>query len=157
MSEPIFNSQTPAYEQTHLFRIAMSHSLVLRSCEHCGRTWLLSQPSHSASSSSALPLWVEILEEEHAREKLQKQPDPAKPSPKERSILEWALGVRPDQEQKCTITMTHALLPGSPALDAIPLVACRVSVNNVPLTTDQRGVKRPQGSACDIGAYEYIQ
>jgi hypothetical protein len=51
-----------------------------------------------------------------------------------------------------TTTETHALLPGSPALDAIPLAACLVY--GVPLTTDQRGVKRPQGSACDIGAYE---
>jgi hypothetical protein len=43
-------------------------------------------------------------------------------------------------------TKTHALLPGSPAIDAA--VACP------PPTTDQRGVSRPQGAACDIGAYE---
>lgn len=42
---------------------------------------------------------------------------------------------------------THALLPGSRALDAIPLGACA-------LPTDQRGVARPQGSGCDIGAFE---
>jgi len=47
---------------------------------------------------------------------------------------------------------THALLPGSPAIDKIPLNACHV--NGV--STDQRGVRRPQGAACDIGAYEYI-
>jgi beta-glucanase (GH16 family) len=41
-------------------------------------------------------------------------------------------------------TRTHALLPGSPALDA---------ATNCP-ATDQRGVARPQGPACDIGAYE---
>lgn len=45
-------------------------------------------------------------------------------------------------------TMTHALLPGSPAIDAITdAAACT-------LATDQRGITRPQGSACDIGAYE---
>ncbi len=41
---------------------------------------------------------------------------------------------------------THALLSGSPAVDA---AACVASV-----TTDQRGVSRPQGAGCDIGAYE---
>ncbi len=43
-------------------------------------------------------------------------------------------------------TLTHALLPGSPALDAGNDAACSA--------TDQRGVSRPQGAHCDIGAYE---
>lgn len=43
-------------------------------------------------------------------------------------------------------TETHALSVGSPALDAIPSDAC--------LATDQRGVARPQGPGCDIGAFE---
>jgi CSLREA domain-containing protein len=42
-------------------------------------------------------------------------------------------------------TWTHALLPGSPALDAAG-IDC--------LAIDQRGVLRPQGTACDIGAFE---
>ena len=45
-------------------------------------------------------------------------------------------------------TMTMALLAGSPALDRVPPTGF-----NCP-STDQRGVPRPQGSACDIGAYE---
>jgi hypothetical protein len=53
-------------------------------------------------------------------------------------------------------TKTHALLPGSPALNVIPRPDCLIAVNGVTITTDQRGVKRPQGSACDIGAYESI-
>ncbi len=44
-------------------------------------------------------------------------------------------------------TLTHALLEGSPAIDAIPVVDCVVD-------TDQRGVLRPQGDGCDIGSYE---
>jgi len=44
-------------------------------------------------------------------------------------------------------TPTHALVPGSPAIDASPDDA------DCP-TTDQRGVTRPQGAACDIGAVE---
>jgi hypothetical protein len=44
-------------------------------------------------------------------------------------------------------TPTLALLPGSPAIDAGDSAACPA--------TDQRGVARPQGAACDIGAYEF--
>jgi len=53
-------------------------------------------------------------------------------------------------------TQTVALLATSAAVNAIPLSSCTdVSGNQV--TTDQRGVPRPQGSACDIGAFEYFQ
>ena len=45
-------------------------------------------------------------------------------------------------------TLTLALQAGSPAINAVPVANCDV-------TTDQRGVKRPQHNACDIGAYEY--
>lgn len=41
--------------------------------------------------------------------------------------------------------LTEALLPGSPAVDA---------ADCPPPATDARGVSRPQGPACDIGAYE---
>ena len=43
-------------------------------------------------------------------------------------------------------TLTHALLPGSPAIDAGDDTACSA--------VDQRGVSRPQGAHCDIGPYE---
>ena len=44
-------------------------------------------------------------------------------------------------------TLTMALLPGSPAIDA--------GDNTLAPPTDQRGFPRPAGLACDIGAYEY--
>jgi len=47
-------------------------------------------------------------------------------------------------------TETHALLSGSPAIDTGDCT----DINGNPVTTDQRGVSRPQGSGCDIGAYE---
>ena len=49
-------------------------------------------------------------------------------------------------------TRTYAPGPDSPAIDQIPLAACHLEG----ITTDQRGVKRPDGNevACDIGAYE---
>ena len=43
-------------------------------------------------------------------------------------------------------TLTHALVTDSPAIDA--------AGDCSPLGTDQRGVARPQGLACDIGAFE---
>ena len=50
-------------------------------------------------------------------------------------------------------TMTHALLPGSVAIDVILEADC-VDADGEPLTTDQRGVARPQGDSCDVGAFE---
>ena len=52
-------------------------------------------------------------------------------------------------------TQTHALLSGSPAIDAIPQGTNGCGTT---FTEDQRGVvSRPQGSACDIGAFEQDQ
>ena len=48
---------------------------------------------------------------------------------------------------------THALLSGSPAIDAANATGCRDNFGAV-LITDQRGVTRPSGGGCDIGAYE---
>jgi len=44
-------------------------------------------------------------------------------------------------------TETHALLTGSPAIDAGGNAFCE--------RVDQRGIARPQNSICDIGAYEW--
>jgi hypothetical protein len=45
-------------------------------------------------------------------------------------------------------TPTLALMPDSPAIDAITSGPCP--------DTDQRGVPRPVGAACDIGAFEFV-
>jgi hypothetical protein len=44
-------------------------------------------------------------------------------------------------------TLTMALLPGSPAINAATAIGAP--------TADQRGVTRPQGPGVDIGAFEY--
>lgn len=56
-------------------------------------------------------------------------------------------------------TFTHALLPGSPVIDAGKPTGC-LDPSGLPLTTDQRGFVRPVAgngntvSICDLGAYE---
>lgn len=54
----------------------------------------------------------------------------------------------PLQENRAA-TETHEPLAGSPAIDAIDPNSAFC------LTVDQRGVPRPQGNDCDIGAHEY--
>ncbi|MCK6619852.1 MAG: carboxypeptidase regulatory-like domain-containing protein [Calditrichaceae bacterium] len=44
-------------------------------------------------------------------------------------------------------TRTHALLPGSPAID-------KIAPGNCSVATDQRGFPRTQNGQCDIGAFE---
>jgi len=58
-------------------------------------------------------------------------------------------------------TQTIALLPGTPgstAIDAIPVNEC-TDASSIPVqvSTDQRGIARPQGKGCEIGAYELAQ
>lgn len=45
-------------------------------------------------------------------------------------------------------TFTHALMPGSPALNAGTNTGCPA--------VDQRGIARPQDLTCDIGAFEHV-
>jgi hypothetical protein len=49
-------------------------------------------------------------------------------------------------------------LPGtsSPAIDGVPLSYCSDVLGN-PVATDQRGVARPQGPACDVGSVEVVR
>src|SRR5262249_44756920 len=47
-------------------------------------------------------------------------------------------------------TKTLGLASGSAAIDQVPAKGAHCPA------IDQRGVKRPQGSACDIGAFEFV-
>ena len=52
-------------------------------------------------------------------------------------------------------TWTHALLPGSDAINStLDSLGC-VDETGALLTTDQRGFPRPVGMRCDVGAFEY--
>jgi hypothetical protein len=67
-------------------------------------------------------------------------------------------GVDPDLgfvENNGGPTLTQAPMPGSPALDQIPLGTTANGMSLCP-GTDQRGVSRPQGPRCDLGAVELV-
>ncbi len=57
-----------------------------------------------------------------------------------------ALGVYGSKAGGAPATQTLPLLPGSPAIDAAEAATCPAG--------DQRGVSRPVGSGCDMGAFE---
>jgi hypothetical protein len=50
-------------------------------------------------------------------------------------------------------TETHALLPGSGAIDVIPEAECLDAEGEL-LTIDQRGEPGPGGTMCDVGSFE---
>ena len=52
-------------------------------------------------------------------------------------------------------TPTHALLPGSEAIDASDDAVGCIDNQLLALPTDQRGASRIAGARCDIGAYEF--
>jgi hypothetical protein len=71
------------------------------------------------------------------------QDDTCNPDPSDLIGVDAKLGPLADNGGP---TWTHALLGGSPAIDAADDTACPA--------IDQRGVARPQGAHCDIGSYE---
>lgn len=57
------------------------------------------------------------------------------------------------------VNETYLPQPGSPVIDMIPVADCLQEPDEgffsfLPLLNDQRGIRRPQGPACDIGAVE---
>jgi len=68
------------------------------------------------------------------------------------SVSEEQLSLGPLQDNSGP-TYTHAPTPGSMAIDAIPEDDC-VDHNGTSLDHDQRGVQRPHGGRCDVGAVE---
>ena len=54
-------------------------------------------------------------------------------------------------------TPTVALMPGGAAVDAVPMSYCTLTDGVTAVAADERGIVRPGGSACDIGAFELVQ
>ena len=79
----------------------------------------------------------------------------------DRQVTLADLKIDPTPSNNGGLTKTLALLPGSPAIDAVPRQACSITVIDAPghtvtINTDQRDMKRPDENEnrCDIGAYE---
>jgi hypothetical protein len=51
------------------------------------------------------------------------------------------------------LTRTQALLSASSAIDGVVISDCTDDLGAI-LTIDQRGMQRPTGARCDIGAFE---
>ena len=75
--------------------------------------------------------------------------------PTDQTVSVAALNLGPLQDNGGS-TQTILPGPGSPAIDAIPVLDCVNSIG-LRLTNDQRGVLRPQGANCDVGAVEVEQ
>jgi hypothetical protein len=67
------------------------------------------------------------------------------------TVSEQALGLDPLGDNGGS-TLTHALSESSAAVEAAG--DCTEIDGTTPVVEDQRGMDRPQGQACDIGAYE---
>jgi hypothetical protein len=52
-------------------------------------------------------------------------------------------------------TWTHALLPGSQAIDGTAASLGCVDETGTPMTIDQRGAARIAGVRCDVGSFEF--
>jgi len=70
------------------------------------------------------------------------------------NVTDTQLKLGPLQDNGGT-SVTHALGLGSVAIDRVPLAAC-LNEQGIPLLEDQRGIARPQGTACDVGAVERV-
>ena len=63
----------PAPEQEsheHLYRVVVGNKTIVRFCERCGRTWLVTELRDILHNSRFVYTWSEVLEEAEAREKL---------------------------------------------------------------------------------------
>ena len=69
-----FIEPEPASEQEsihdHLFRIVFGNKTIVRFCERCGRTWLVTELRDILHSSRFVYTWSEVLEEAEAHKKL---------------------------------------------------------------------------------------
>jgi hypothetical protein len=54
----------------HLYRVVAGNKTIVRFCERCGRTWLVTELRDLLHNNRFVYTWSEVLEEAEAREKL---------------------------------------------------------------------------------------
>ncbi len=60
----------------HLFRVVAGGKTIVRFCERCGRTWLVTELRDILHNSRFVYTWAEVLEEAEAHEKLMQADKP---------------------------------------------------------------------------------
>ncbi len=74
----------------HLYRVVAGGKTIVRYCERCGRTWLVTELRDLVTTSRFVYTWAEVLEETEAHEKLisQDAPPEAPPSRLKRLLID---------------------------------------------------------------------
>ncbi len=69
---PYHVRQEPTIDRAHehLYRVAFGNKNIVRFCERCGRTWLITELHDILYPHRSVYSWTEVLEEAEAREKL---------------------------------------------------------------------------------------
>lgn len=62
---------TPATtDHEHLYRVAVGGKSIVRYCERCGRTWLVTQLQDVFHPAHSEYIWTEVLDEAQASQRL---------------------------------------------------------------------------------------
>jgi hypothetical protein len=75
---PYHAGQEPAPESAHehLFRVVFGNKTIVRFCERCGRTWLVTELRDLLHNNRFVYTWSEVLEEAEAHKKLMEANEP---------------------------------------------------------------------------------
>lgn len=66
----------PESAHEHLYRVAVGNKTIVRFCERCGRTWLVTELRDLLHPSHTVYCWSEVLEEAEAHKKLMEANEP---------------------------------------------------------------------------------
>lgn len=143
------NDAAGALFLANLTELRLRNSLLIGTCARCG----IGEPGTitlcgSPPQTEATGINVEL----EGTSCLPRPQGEVRPDLISATVEELALGPLADNGGP---TPTHALLPGSIAIDAIPEADCN-DLSGAPIAADQRGVARPQSTEqrCDVGAFE---
>lgn len=125
-----FNAGVATMHNT-LFSGNLSDTLGANTSANCGKTGTSSNSVASSGGNLSTDATCKLLD-----------------GTDQQGVLDAKIGPLALNDNTYNGNLTHALLTGSPAVNKGTTSACPA--------TDERNVARPQGSVCDVGAYELI-